>query len=127
MQKHHKETIDDVKAYWDSAKKHYIQQSMRNVPQYSMQSNQYGRVCIVVLMQISLVYINNQTPIYISNNCWIVITYISILQHQPQTMTMMDSKSKKNIYLSFGQILDKVSLATRNIAKSNKACTNFQR
>ena len=47
MQQHHKETIVDVKGFWDSAKKIYIQQSMKNTSQYKMQSNQYGSICIM--------------------------------------------------------------------------------
>ena len=75
-----------------------------------------------MLIQLSQFYINNQTTIFISNNCLIVVRYISISQHQPQTIMIADLKSKKNIYFSIGQILDKASLTTRNTVKSNKVC-----
>ena len=109
-------------------KKCYIHQSMRNATQFKMQSKKVATyvLCvyfyylihscncyILILMQSSQVYINNQIPIYISNICLIVISYIIILQHQPQ-MVIKNSKSKKIIYFSISQILDKASLDTRN-------------
>ena len=103
-----------------------------------MRLNQYGSVClmcvsllfktccycyIVILIQLSQVYINNRATVCISNNGLIVISYIIKSQHLPQTMIITDSRSKKNIYFSFGQILDIASLAK---VKSNKKCIYFQ-
>ena len=121
MQQNRKELIDDVKTFWDSAQNRYIQQSMRN--QLSTKCNQISMEAyvscvyfyyskhscnyyIVLLIQLSQVYISNQTPIYISNNCLIVISYMSILQHQLQTIMIMDSKAKKRLFFlwsNFGQ------------------------
>ena len=47
IQQNHKEPIDDVNAFWYSAKKRYCQQSIRNVTQYKMQANQYESVHIM--------------------------------------------------------------------------------
>ena len=42
-----------------------------------------------------------------------------------KTIMIMNSKSKKLIYFSFGQISE-ASLATRNTVRSSKVCTYFQ-
>ena len=86
-------------------KQHYIQQSMRNATQYKMQSNQYRsiRIICVLLLFKTLVY----------------LLYYDFDTIQPQTIMI-------TIYFSFGQILDKASLATRNKVKSNTVCTYFQ-
>ena len=47
MQQNHKDPIDDVKAFWYSSKKLYIQQLMRSPTQCKMQSNQYGSARIM--------------------------------------------------------------------------------
>ena len=99
----------------DIQQKLYIQQPMKKVFFYF--SIHACNCYIIILIKTSQVYITNLLAMCILSNCLILINYIIILQHQLQIMTIMPSTLKKKRYFYFGQILDKASLGTRNIAK----------
>ena len=60
IQQNHKKLIDDVKIFWYSSKKHFIQQSMRTATQYKLRVNQYESVrimCVFIIQNIHVIVI----------------------------------------------------------------------